>query len=163
MNRVGIGFDAHRLVPGRRLVLAGVEIDSKLGLAGHSDADVLCHALMDALLGAVAAGDIGQHFPDSDAEWKDADSMELLSDVVDIVASYHARPVNVDATVIAEKPRLAAYIPLMRQRLAERLDLTADRVSVKATTVEKMGALGRGEGIAVLAVATVASVESQDG
>ncbi len=156
MIRTGIGFDAHRFAAGRRLVLGGVEIDHKSGLLGHSDADVLTHALIDALLGAVADGDIGSLFPDSDRQWKDADSLELLKAVVLRLQTKHqAAVVNTDVTVIAEEPKLAAHIAAMRAKLAECLGVNTGRVAVKATTVEQMGALGRGEGIAALAVATV--------
>ena len=155
MIRTGIGFDAHRLVTGRRLVLGGVEIPHERGLEGHSDADVLAHALMDALLGAVADGDIGQHFPPSEARWKDADSLALLRRVAARVRAAGWRIVNTDATVLAEAPRLAPHVPEMRRRLADAMALPADAVSVKATTVEGMGAIGRREGISAMAVATV--------
>ncbi len=155
MYRNGIGFDAHRFAPGRPLVLGGVEIEHALGLAGHSDADVLCHAIADALLGAVAEGDIGRHFPDTDPAWKDARSLDLLREVASIVRSTDARIVNVDATVIAQRPRLAPRISEMRANLAEAMGIPAERVSVKATTVERMGAFGREEGIGAMAVATV--------
>jgi 2-C-methyl-D-erythritol 2,4-cyclodiphosphate synthase len=155
MTRCGIGFDAHRFGPGRRLVLGGVEIAGTAGLAGHSDADVLCHAIMDALLGAVADGDIGQHFPDTDPAWKDARSVDMLRQVVTRVRKRGFQVVNVDATVLAEKPRLSPYMGGMRTEIAAALGVAVDCVSVKATTVEKMGALGREEGIAAMAVATV--------
>lgn len=160
MIRTGIGFDAHRFAEGRRLVLGGVEIPHPVGLLGHSDADVLAHALMDALLGAAADGDIGRHFPDTDPRWKDADSLELLRRVVERVGTLGWRIVNTDATVLAEAPRLAPHIPEMRRRLAGALGLPEGAVSVKATTVEAMGALGRREGVAVLAVATLAAAEA---
>lgn len=159
MYRNGIGFDAHRFAPGRQLVLGGVLIPHPMGLDGHSDADVLCHAIADALLGAVAAGDIGQHFPDTDPTWKDARSVDLLREVAAIVRSTDARIVNVDATVIAQQPRLAPHIGNMRANLADAMGIQADRVSVKATTVEKMGALGREEGIGAMAVAMVEQSE----
>lgn len=155
MIRTGIGFDAHRLVTGRRLILGGVKIDHPLGLLGHSDADVLCHAVADALLGSVAAGDIGQHFPDTDPAWKDANSLELLRATAAIVRGKGARILNVDATVMAEAPKLARHIAAMRGNLAGAMNVAADEVSVKATTMEGMGSLGRSEGIAVMAVATV--------
>ena len=155
MIRTGIGFDAHRFVKDRRLVLGGVEIEYKFGLAGYSDADVLCHAVADALLGAVADGDIGRHFPDTDPKWKDARSIDLLKDTADRISSIGAHIINVDSTVIAENPGMSPYISAMRGNIAKALNIEADRVSVKATTVEKMGAIGREEGIAVLAVATV--------
>ena len=156
--RTGIGFDAHRFADGRRLVLGGVEITGERGLLGHSDADVLTHAVADALLGAVADGDIGAHFPDSDARWKDADSIELLRAVVDRLTKVGRRVGNVDVTVMAEAPRLAPHVPGMRARLAEAMGIAPAAVSVKATTVEGMGALGRGEGIAAMAVASVVSM-----
>jgi len=151
----GIGFDSHRLVEGRRLVLGGVEIPHGRGLLGHSDADALAHALCDALLGAVADGDIGQHFPDSDPQWKGADSMTLLAAVTARLRLAGWRIVNTDATVMAEAPKLAPHIPAMRARLAEVMGLDIRRVSVKAKTNEGMDAVGRGEGISVMAIATV--------
>lgn len=153
--RTGIGFDTHRLVEGRKLVLGGVEIAHALGLLGHSDADVLAHAIMDALLGAIADGDIGQHFPDTDAKWKDADSLKLLEAVVARVRAQGWEVVNVDATVLAERPKLMPHIPAMRERLAQAMGVEVGAVSVKATTVEGLGAIGRQEGISAMAVATV--------
>ena len=153
--RSGIGFDTHRLVEGRKLILGGVEIPHPLGLLGHSDADVLAHAIMDALLGAVADGDIGQHFPDTDERWKGADSLDLLRAVVARLASNGWQIVNVDATVLAERPKLMPHIPTMRQRLADAMGIAPAAVSVKATTVEGLGAIGRREGISAMAVATV--------
>ena len=150
MIRTGIGFDAHRLVEGRALVLGGVRIPHATGLLGHSDADVLTHAIMDALLGAVADGDIGRHFPDSDPRWKDADSLVLLRHVGARLAEQGWRVGNIEA------PKLAPHIATMRERLAGALGVDAGAVSVKATTVEGMGAIGRREGISVMAVATVA-------
>jgi len=155
MIKTGIGFDAHRLVAGRKLILGGVRFDYPLGLEGHSDADVLCHAIADALLGAVADGDIGTHFPDSDPQWKDANSLDLLEQVRERLTARRAGIVNVDAVVLAEQPRLAPHRDAMRANLARALKIGPDCVSVKATTVEGMGALGRKEGIAVMAVATV--------
>jgi 2-C-methyl-D-erythritol 2,4-cyclodiphosphate synthase len=153
--RTGIGFDTHRFAGGRRLVLGGVQIEYDRGLDGHSDADVLCHAVADALLGAVADGDIGVHFPNTDPRWKDADSIELLRHVAARLRNSGWRVVNVDASVVAEAPRIRPYVDRMRERLADAMAVTADRVSVKATTAERMGALGRKEGIAVMAVALV--------
>jgi len=153
--RSGIGFDAHRFAEGRRLVLGGVTVPGHAGLAGHSDADVVCHAVMDALLGAAAEGDIGRHFPDRDPAWKDAVSLELLERTVAHLRARGFEAGNVDVTVIAEQPALAPHADAMRGRLASVLGVEPGRVSVKATTVEGMGALGRGEGIAALAVATV--------
>lgn len=146
---VGIGYDSHRFAEGRRLVLGGVEIDHPRGLAGHSDADVLTHAVIDALLGASAAGDIGTLFPDDDDLWRDADSIDLLRTVVGTVAG---RIVNVDATLVCEEPRIGPFRAEMERILAEA---TSARVSVKATTNEGMGWIGRGEGIACLAVAQI--------
>lgn len=153
--RTGIGFDTHRLVEGRKLILGSVEIAHPFGLLGHSDADVLTHAIMDALLGAIAAGDIGQHFPDTDPKWEGADSLKLLCAVVALLRERGWRVGNVDATVLAERPKLMAHIPEMRSRLAEAMGVDPADVSVKATTVEGLGAIGRREGISAMAVATV--------
>jgi 2-C-methyl-D-erythritol 2,4-cyclodiphosphate synthase len=156
--RTGIGYDSHRLSGGRRLVLGGVEIEGAArGLVGHSDADVLSHAIADALLGAGALGDIGQHFPDTDERWKDADSIALLEEVVRLLARSAMHPVYVDATVIAEAPKLAPHREAMRERLARSLGLPATAVSVKFSTNETMGFVGREEGMAAMAVATVES------
>ena len=155
--RAGIGYDTHRLEAGRRLVLGGVEIEeSEAGLAGHSDADVLTHAVIDALLGAAGLGDIGQHFPDTDERWRDADSLELLRTVCDKLRSAGHNPVNVDATVACEQPKLGPFRDEMRTRLAEAAGLETSAVNVKFTTGERMGFVGRGEGMAALAIATVA-------
>lgn len=152
--RVGSGFDCHALVPGRRLVLGGVEVPHTSGLAGHSDGDVLVHAIVDALVGAAGRGDIGQWFPTSDARWAGADSVGvLLRTVVETLRAEGWTLVNVDATVIAQGPRLAPYLPAMRARLAPVLGVPVDEVSIKATTTDHLGALGRGEGIAATAVA----------
>jgi 2-C-methyl-D-erythritol 2,4-cyclodiphosphate synthase len=155
--RIGHGFDVHRLAPGRPLVLGGVVVPHDRGLLGHSDADVLAHALCDALLGAAALGDIGAHFPDSDAAYKDADSMRLLTAVVAKIAAAGYVVGNVDATVAAEAPQLAPHIAAMRETIAAALGVAVDTVSVKATTTEKLGAVGRGEGIAATAVALILS------
>lgn len=155
MTRVGFGYDVHRLVEGRPLVLGGVEIPFERGLLGHSDADVLAHACCDALLGAVAAGDLGRHFPDSDPRWKGASSLRLLERVAAIVAERGYAINNLDATIIAERPRLAPYVAEMAGRLAAALGLPVGAVSVKATTSDGLGAIGRGTGIAACAVATV--------
>jgi 2-C-methyl-D-erythritol 2,4-cyclodiphosphate synthase len=155
VTRVGFGFDVHPLIAGRPLVLGGVEIPSDRGLGGHSDADVLTHAVSDALLGALALGDLGQHFPDSDPQYRGISSLRLLAAVAERVRSHGGRIVNVDATVVAEGPRLADRLVAMRARLAETLDLPVDRVSVKAKRAEQLGALGRHEGIAAMAVALV--------
>ena len=156
--RVGFGYDAHRLTPGRPLVLGGVEIPYPLGLRGHSDADVLTHALGDALLGAVAAGDLGRHFPDTDPAFKDISSLILLERIMAVVQSRGYQPVNVDITVVAEQPRLAPHIPRMIDNLAPILGLAPDAVSIKATSTEKMGFAGREEGIAAYAVVLVTKV-----
>lgn len=151
--RIGHGYDVHRLGPGRPLVLGGVTVPSDVGLLGHSDADVLAHAVADALLGAAALGDIGLHFPDTDAAWAGADSIELLRTVAERVADAGFRVGNVDATVVIERPRLRPYVDAMRARLADALGVDAGAVSVKATTGEGMGFVGTGEGAAAHAVA----------
>jgi 2-C-methyl-D-erythritol 2,4-cyclodiphosphate synthase len=153
--RVGLGFDVHPFADGRPLVLAGVEVPWARGLAGHSDADVLAHAVADALLGAMALGDLGRHFPDTDPGYRGISSLVLLGEVAERVRSHGGRLVNVDATVVAEAPRLADWLDAMRKRLAETLDLAVERVNVKAKRAEGLGALGRTEGIAAMAVALV--------
>ena len=153
--RIGHGYDVHRLVEGRRLVLGGVEIPFEKGLLGHSDADVLAHAVMDALLGAAALGDIGQLFPDSDPAYKGADSLALLRRVTAVLREEGYRVGNVDATVLAQRPKLAPHVPLMRERLASAMEIDPGWVSVKATTEEGLGLTGTGEGIAVHAVALI--------
>ena len=153
MMRIGHGFDAHRLVPGRALVLGGAAVPFERGLLGHSDADVLAHAVMDALLGACALGDIGQHFPDSGGEYKNADSLELLRRVCALAAGGGYAVVNIDATILAQRPKLAGYIPEMRANIARACGIEVSQVSVKATTEEGMGYTGAGEGIAAHAVA----------
>ncbi|HXH72330.1 MAG TPA: 2-C-methyl-D-erythritol 2,4-cyclodiphosphate synthase [Mariprofundaceae bacterium] len=150
--RIGQGFDVHAFAAGRKLVLGGIEIPYSLGLAGHSDADVLVHAICDALLGAAGLGDIGRHFPDTDARYAGADSCELLADVMRKLQVAGWRLGNVDATVIAQKPKLAGHIPAMQQRLAGVLGVKAAAVNVKATTTEGLGFTGREEGIAAQAV-----------
>jgi len=152
VSRSGIGIDSHRFAAGRRLVLGGVEIPFELGLAGHSDADVLAHAIADALLGAAGLGDIGQHFPDTEEAWRDADSMELLAQVVERVRAHGYSLLHVDATVMLERPKLAPHRDAIRDSLGAVLGCT---VNVKATTGEGMGFVGRGEGAAALAVATL--------
>lgn len=154
-SRVGLGFDVHPFASGRPLVLGGVEVPAERGLGGHSDADVLSHAVADALLGALALGDLGRHFPDSDPRFRGASSLALLAEVVARVRARGGRVVNVDATVVAEAPRLAPHLDEMRVRLAETLGVAGDRVSVKAKHAEGLGALGRQEGIAAMAVALV--------
>lgn len=153
--RVGQGYDVHRLVPGRRLILGGVELSHPLGLLGHSDADVLLHAVSDALLGAAALGDIGKHFPDSDPAYADADSLRLLGEVGKLLAAHGYRVINIDATVIAEAPKLAPYIPRMRENIASALGIDTDTVSVKATTEERLGFTGTREGIAAQAICLI--------
>ena len=150
--RIGHGYDVHRLVPERKLVLGGVEIPYEKGLLGHSDADVLTHALMDALLGACAMEDIGRLFPDTDPAYKGADSLKLLDAVMERLTEGGFRVGNVDVTVIAQAPKMAPYVAQMRENLAQRLKVGADRVNVKATTEEKLGFTGAGEGIAAHAV-----------
>jgi len=151
----GIGYDCHRLSAGRRLVIGGVEIPSEHGLDGHSDADVLAHAVIDALLGAAGLGDIGEHFPDSDERWRDADSMALLEQVVAMLQEHGLKPANVDCTVVIERPKLGPHRGDIRARLARALGLAPVRVNVKATTGEGIGFVGRGEGVAALVVAGV--------
>ena len=153
--RIGHGYDVHRLVEGRKLILGGVEIPWEKGLDGHSDADVLVHAIMDALLGAAALGDIGQHFPDSDPAYKGADSCTLLGRVNQLLRQKGYAIGNIDATILAQRPKLAPHIPAMRQRIAEVLGIEPDCVSVKATTEEGLGFTGSGEGIAAHAVALI--------
>lgn len=150
--RVGQGFDVHKLVENRKLILCGIEIPYELGLLGHSDADVAIHALIDALLGALALGDIGELFPDNDSQWKGADSTRLLEMVLDLPEFSEWQISNADITIIAQKPKLASYKKLMQQKMAEVMKLSPDQVSVKATTTEKLGFTGRGEGIAATAV-----------
>ena len=150
--RIGHGYDVHRLVEGRKLILGGVEVPHTLGLLGHSDADVLTHAVMDALLGAAALGDIGRHFPDTDPAYAGADSLRLLDHVVELLEECGWQVANVDATILAQKPKLAPYIETMRDNLAARLKIGRDRVNVKATTEERLGFTGAEEGIAAHAV-----------
>ena len=153
--RAGIGYDVHRLVPDRKLILGGVEIPHTLGLLGHSDADVLVHAIMDALLGATALGDIGQHFPDTDPAYKGISSLKLLSHVTRLLAGHGFSVVNVDATVIAQRPKLAGHILKMRENIASVMGLPLTAVNVKATTTEGLGFTGTEEGIAALATCSV--------
>ena len=155
MTRFGIGYDVHRLVPNRKLILGGVEIEHELGLDGHSDADVLIHAIIDAILGAAALGDIGQHFPDSDAAYKNIDSTKLLAETQKILAAENFRVVNVDSIIVAQKPKLSPYIPEMRRRLAEILQIETGAVSVKATTEERLGFTGAELGIAAYAACAI--------
>jgi 2-C-methyl-D-erythritol 2,4-cyclodiphosphate synthase len=150
--RIGHGYDVHRLVEGRKLILGGVDIPYPKGLLGHSDADVLLHAISDAILGAIAEGDIGRHFPDTDPRYKGADSLKLLSHVMKLADDKGYRVGNLDATIVAQRPKLAPHIPLMRENIAVVLFAEIDRVNVKATTTEELGFAGRGEGIAAYAV-----------
>jgi 2-C-methyl-D-erythritol 2,4-cyclodiphosphate synthase len=163
MMRVGQGFDVHALAAGRRLVIGGVDIPHERGLAGHSDADVLLHAVCDALIGAAGLGDIGTHFPDTDPRYKDADSRVLLRAVQALLASQGWEIVNVDSTIIAQAPKMAPHIPRMRSHIAADLGIGTDAVNVKAKTAERLGALGRGEGIAAEAVALIARQPQPDG
>lgn len=158
--RIGQGFDVHALVPGRRLIIGGVEIAFERGLAGHSDADVLLHAICDALIGAAGLGDIGTHFPDTDPCYRGADSRGLLRAVAGLLADRAFRVVNVDATIIAQSPKMAPHIPQMRANIAEDLGLAPGSVNVKAKTAERLGSLGREEGIAAEAVALIDSAAS---
>ncbi|MDY6316688.1 MAG: 2-C-methyl-D-erythritol 2,4-cyclodiphosphate synthase [Oribacterium sp.] len=153
--RIGTGYDVHKLVEGRKLILGGVEIPYEKGLLGHSDADVLLHAIMDALLGAAALGDIGQHFPDTDPEYEGADSLKLLAEVGKILRDAGYQIGNIDATVIAQRPKLMPYLPEMRQNVAGALGIDVSQVSIKATTEEHLGFTGRGEGISTQAVALI--------
>lgn len=159
MMRIGNGYDVHRLVEGRRLIIGGVEIDFPRGLLGHSDADVLIHAIIDAMLGAAALGDIGQHFPDNDPSIKNIDSGVMLQRVNQLLKQKNYSVVNVDSIVVAQRPKLAPHIPSMRRRLAELLEIDIDRVSVKAKTEEGLGFTGSGEGIAAHAVVLIEVVD----
>jgi len=155
MTRFGFGYDIHRFSRDRKLILGGVQIPSELGLLGHSDADVLLHAICDALLGAAALGDIGQHFPDTDPRFKGASSLSFLAATRELLvaAGYHV--VNIDSTLVLQSPKIAPHVPAMRQQIANALNLGVDQVSVKATTNEGLGSLGAGEGCAAYAVATI--------
>ena len=154
-TRCGIGYDAHRLAANRKLILGGVEIPHALGLEGHSDADVLCHAIADALLGAIGERDIGHHFPNSDESIRGISSIAILERVREVLAKANGRIVNVDATLLAEAPKISAQIDAMREKIANALQIDAPRVSIKATTNEGLGAIGRAEGMAAMAVASV--------
>lgn len=159
MIRVGHGYDVHRLVDGRKLILGGVDVPFERGLLGHSDADVLAHAIMDALLGAAALGDIGKHFPDTDPAYKGADSLVLLDHVMQMIDQKGWCVGNVDATVIAQRPKLASFIPEMKKNLSARMHVSDGQINVKATTEEKLGFTGSGEGIAVHVVVLLESKE----
>ncbi|EOD00068.1 2-C-methyl-D-erythritol 2,4-cyclodiphosphate synthase [Caldisalinibacter kiritimatiensis] len=153
--RIGIGYDVHKLVEGRKLVLGGVEIEHSKGLLGHSDADVLIHAIMDSILGALGLGDIGRHFPDTDNKYKDISSMKLLEEVYEKMNEKGYKVNNIDAIIVAQKPKLAPYIEEMRQNIAAVLNTSKDNVNIKATTTEKLGFEGREEGISAQAVCTI--------
>jgi 2-C-methyl-D-erythritol 2,4-cyclodiphosphate synthase len=155
MIRCGIGYDVHRLAQGRPLILGGVNIPHAQGLAGHSDADVLSHAIADALLGTICAGDIGQHFPNTDESIRGISSIKILQRVTELLSEKKARVLNVDATIIAESPKIAPHISAMREKIAAAIGISDASISVKATTNEKLGPIGRGEGIAAIAIATV--------
>jgi len=155
MNRVGFGFDLHPLVAGRPLILGGVNVPSEVGLDGHSDADVLTHAVGEALLGALALGDLGRHFPDTDPRWRGVSSLLLLGQVIELVRGRGAALINVDATVLAQAPKLAPHLPEMAKRLADVLGISLERTSVKAKSPEGLGLLGRREGIAAMAVVSL--------
>ncbi len=157
--RIGHGYDVHRLVEGRKLIIGGVDIEYSKGLLGHSDADVLLHAIADSLLGAAALGDIGLHFPDTSAEFEGADSLVLLQKTVEILAANGFKPVNIDSTVIAQAPKLRPFIDKMRENIALACGLAVDCVSVKATTEEKLGFTGSGEGISAHAVCLIETTE----
>ena len=159
MFRVGFGYDVHQLVPNRKLILGGIQIPFEKGTLGHSDGDALIHAICDALLGALALGDIGKHFPDTSAEFKDIDSKILLKRTVDLIRSKGWDIGNIDTTVCLEKPKLKDHIPTMQETLAVVLGISLDQISVKATTTEKMGFVGTGEGVAVYAVAGIVNRE----
>jgi 2-C-methyl-D-erythritol 2,4-cyclodiphosphate synthase len=159
VTRVGLGFDMHPLVRGRPLVLGGVSVPAEAGLGGHSDADVLCHAVGEALLGALALGDLGRHFPDSDPRYRGISSLDLLGRVVGLLRTQGARPVNVDATILAQAPRLSPHLGEMAKRLADTLGLNAEAVSVKAKSPEGLGVVGRREGIAAMAVVSIEARE----
>ena len=159
MFRIGFGYDVHRLVEGRPLILGGCSIPHAFGLLGHSDADVLTHAVMDAILGALAMGDIGRHFPDSDPAYKGVDSLELLKKVMAWTKEKGYRLNNLDTTLVAQEPRLSPYIPDMREKLSDTLDLSMDRLNIKATTCEGLGFTGRKEGIAAYAVVSLLALD----
>lgn len=155
MSRFGMGYDVHQLTEGRRLIIGGVEIPFEKGLLGHSDADVLLHAVSDALLGAAALGDIGKHFPDTDERYKGADSLKLLQEVGRLLAEKGYAVGNVDATIVAQRPKMAPHIPAMRENIARVLNVTVDQINVKATTEEHLGFTGSGQGISAYAVAGI--------
>jgi 2-C-methyl-D-erythritol 2,4-cyclodiphosphate synthase len=161
MFRIGFGYDVHRLVEGRSLIIGGSKIPHHLGLLGHSDADVLTHAIMDAILGALGRGDIGQHFPDTDPAYQNMDSLLMLRQVMAWVRQERFKINNVDTTVVAERPRLAPHLSAMRERLADTLEVRIDQINIKATTSEGMGFCGREEGIAAYAIVSLAGVDRE--
>lgn len=160
MFRIGIGFDAHRLAKGRPLIIGGVKIPYDLGLSGHSDADVLIHAIIDAILGALAMGDIGTHFPDNDPAYKDIDSTILLRKVMELVKKEGYRINNLDNTIVAEMPKLTSHIPGMKERLSNVLEILPGQINIKATTTEGMGFCGRGEGISAISIVSLVKADS---
>ena len=160
-HRFGFGYDIHRFSPGRKFILGGVQLPSELGLEGHSDADVLLHAICDALLGAAALGDIGKHYPNTDPRFKDISSLKLLSMVNDLLITRGYQINNIDSTVVLEAPKISSFIPAMQQNISESLSLSITQVSVKATTSEGLGAIGRGEGCAAFAVASVGFLDPE--
>ncbi len=160
MTLVGIGYDVHRFTKGRALILGGVEIPHTHGLDGHSDADVLCHAIADAVLGAIGERDIGHHFPNSDERLRGISSVKILRKIAGLLASKRAKVINVDASIIAEAPKIGAFVAQMRANIAAALEIGVERVGVKATTNESLGFIGRGEGIAAMAVASVRQAET---
>jgi 2-C-methyl-D-erythritol 2,4-cyclodiphosphate synthase len=160
MTLVGIGYDVHRFAKGRALILGGVEIPHTLGLDGHSDADVLCHAIADAVLGAIGERDIGHHFPNSDEALRGISSVKILRKIAGLLASKRAKVINVDASIIAEAPKIGAFVAQMRANIAAALEIGVGRVGIKATTNESLGFIGRGEGIAAMAVASVTQAET---
>ncbi len=155
--RIGFGYDVHKLVAGRKLILGGVEIPNEKGLLGHSDADVVLHALCDALLGAAALGDIGKHFPDTDPQYKDISSLTLLEKAGDLLLHHHFNIVNVDVTIVLQQPKIAPYVETMRANIAHVLRIVVNSISIKATTNEGMGSIGTGEGAAAYAIASIQS------
>jgi len=157
--RIGHGYDVHQLVEGRKLILGGVDIPYEKGLLGHSDADVLLHAIADAILGAIGEGDIGRHFPDTDPRYKGADSLKLLAHVMTLADSKGYKLGNMDATIVAQRPKLAPHIQMMREKIAGVLGVEIDRINVKATTTEELGFAGRGEGMAAYAVAVMEKIK----
>src|SRR4029079_15729912 len=159
MIRCGTGYDVHRLAVGRKLILGGIEIPYDRGLEGHSDADVLCHAIADALLGAINEGDIGHHFPNTNESIRGISSLEILRQVASLLGRIQSRPINVDATLVAEAPKIAPHLQAMKEMIAQALHLDVSRISIKATTNEGLGAIGRGEGMVAMAVATVETTD----